>query len=467
MRPFNGKGSQQAFWLKLPFFCLIGVTLAFAMVVLVAPLVSIREAKISSDDPSRQWIRDPFKREAEVLSTSPKIEEAVEPEEVPAKVDEQKQAKTGNSSASELLLQLPSRQEMECDLFQGQWVEETSRKPLYANATCPIMSQQQNCPGNGRPDSGFLNWKWKPQGCALPDFDAVEFLNLMRGKTVTFVGDSVTRNQYEALLCTLWQVTTPVARGNKKLLRWYFKSYNFRLVRIWSSWLVNVTTDAVPFAPEGLNKLHLDVLDATIADSLPSFDVLVVASGHWWGNKPGAYVVNGTSVVGGQQWWNTTLNRQYDTLSAYRVAMEMAVKAIVTYPGYKGLTIFRTYSPDHYEGGAWNTGGSCTGKMKPLTDDEIPQNSYMDAVYGHQMAALKAANVSEERLRVMDIMKPFRYRADGHPGPYRNNDPNKQVTRGKDGKPPPQDCLHWCMPGPVDTWNEYLLAMLQRHYSKQ
>jgi len=23
------------------------------------------------------------------------------------------------------------------------------------------------------------------------------------------------------------------------------------------------------------------------------------------------------------------------------------------------------------------------------------------------------------------------------------------------------DCVHWCLPGPVDTWNEFLLQMLK------
>ena len=132
----------------------------------------------------------------------------------------------------------------------------------------------------------------------------------------------------------------------------------------------------------------------------------------------------------------------------------------------RGLTILRTYSPEHYEGGAWNTGGSCTGKTQPLTDKEVAENSYMDTLYSHQMAAVaeaeKIAVANSKKLRVMDITKAFSYRADGHPGPYRNHDPNKQVKRGPDGKPPPQDCLHWCMPGPIDTWNEYLLAMLKQ-----
>lgn len=100
----------------------------------------------------------------------------------------------------------------------------------------------------------------------------------------------------------------------------------------------------------------------------------------------------------------------------------------------------------------------------------MARNAYMDTLYGHQMAAVKAAErVSEnaKRLLVMDITRPFAYRADGHPGPYRNHDPNKKVARGPDGKPPPQDCLHWCMPGPIDTWNEYLFTMLKREFTKQ
>lgn len=93
-----------------------------------------------------------------------------------------------------------------CDLFQGKWVEEKFRVPLYKNSSCPIITGHQDCAGNGRPDSGYINWKWKPAGCELPDLDPVAFLELMRGKTLAFIGDSVTRNHYEALVCALWQV---------------------------------------------------------------------------------------------------------------------------------------------------------------------------------------------------------------------------------------------------------------------
>ena len=92
-----------------------------------------------------------------------------------------------------------------CDLYLGEWVFDSSG-PLYTNNSCPIITQMQNCQGNGRPDKDYENWRWKPKQCILPHFDGTKFLELMRGKTLAFVGDSVARNQMESLLCILWQV---------------------------------------------------------------------------------------------------------------------------------------------------------------------------------------------------------------------------------------------------------------------
>ncbi|GKB94891.1 enoyl-[acyl-carrier-protein] reductase [NADH], chloroplastic-like protein [Tanacetum coccineum] len=68
-----------------------------------------------------------------------------------------------------------------------------------------------------------------------------------------------------------------------------------------------------------------------------------------------------------------------------------------------------------------------------------------------------------------EVTKPLleTSRHDGHPGPYRNLDPKKITKRSADGRPPPQDCLHWCMPGPVDTWNEFLMETIRRDFESQ
>lgn len=326
-----------------------------------------------------------------------------------------------------------------------------------------MITKTQNCQGNGRPDKGYENWRWKPEQCILPRFDAAKFLEFMRGKTLAFVGDSVARNQMESLLCILWQVDTPVNNGTKRMQKWIFRSTSTTIIRIWSSWLVHRSIEAVEFAPQGLDKVFLDIPDETFMELLPSFDVLVLSSGHWFA-KRSAYILN-DNVVGGQLWWPREAgNMQMNNVDGFAVSVETCLTAVAMNPNFKGIAVLRTYSPDHYEGGAWNTNGSCTGKVKPL--DEAVRNGFTNTMYEKQVAGFKKAvqNSGEHgsKLKLMDITEPFASRVDGHPGPYRSADPNKKTQRGPDGRPPPQDCLHWCMPGPVDTWNEMLFETIKR-----
>lgn len=352
-----------------------------------------------------------------------------------------------------------------CDLYQGSWFYD-SLGPLYTNNTCPVLTQMQNCQGNGRPDKEYENWRWKPSQCDLPRFDAKKFLELMRGKTIAFIGDSVARNQMESMLCLLWQVEAPKNRGNKKMQRYFFRSTSTMVVRIWSSWLVHQTSESIDFAPKGVVKLHLDAPDEHFMEFIPNFDVIVLSSGHWFA-KQSVYVLN-NEIVGGQLWWpDRSRPMKINNVEAFGISVETILTSIATHPNFTGLTILRTYSPDHYEGGAWNTGGSCTGKEKPLAPGELVENGFTEIMHkkqitGFDRAINKATNKS--KLKLMDITESFGYRHDGHPGPYRNPDPNKLTKRGPHGKPPPQDCLHWCMPGPVDTWNELVLEIIRRDF---
>ncbi|KAK8569481.1 hypothetical protein V6N13_046532 [Hibiscus sabdariffa] len=352
-----------------------------------------------------------------------------------------------------------------CDLYNGKWFYDP-QGPSYTNNSCPVITQMQNCQGNGRPDKEYENWRWKPSECDLPRFDAKKFLELMRGKTLAFIGDSVARNQMESMLCLLWQVEVPENRGNRRMQRWYFKSTSVMIVRIWSSWLVQETTEIFDFAPEGVTKLHLDAPDDKFMEFIPKIDVIVISSGHWFA-KQSVYILN-NEIVGGQLWWpDQSRPMKVNNVEAFGISVETVLSSMLTHPNYTGLTIVRTYSPDHYEGGAWNTGGSCTGKEKPLAPGKLVDNGFTNIMHekqvsGFERAVKKASNKS--KLRLMDITRIFGYRHDGHPGPYRSPDPNKITKRGPDGKPPPQDCLHWCMPGPIDTWNELVLETIRREF---
>lgn len=352
----------------------------------------------------------------------------------------------------------------ECDLYHGKWFFD-SDGPLYTNNSCPIITQMQNCQGNGRPDKEYESWRWKPAQCELPRFNATKFLELMSGKILAFVGDSVARNQMESLLCLLWQVEVPKNRGNRRMQRWYFKSKSVMIVRIWSSWLVHQASETLGYVPEGVVKVHLDLPDETFMQVVPSFDVVVLSSGHWFA-KQSVYMVN-NEIVGTQLWSPSKLQpMKINNVEAFGISVETSLTAMVTHPNYTGLTIIRSYSPDHYEGGAWNTGGSCTGKVRPILPGQLVENGFTNLMHEKQVAGFDQAmkQTNRSKLKLMDVTEMFSYRHDGHPGPYRSPDPNKVTKRGPDGRPPPQDCLHWCMPGPVDTWNELMLEIIRREF---
>lgn len=92
-----------------------------------------------------------------------------------------------------------------CDLVKGKWVPD-ARPPDYTNETCRFIQGHQNCMKNGRPDVGYLHWKWQPDQCDLPRINAKSFLKAMRDRSMVFAGDSIARNQFQSLLCLLSQV---------------------------------------------------------------------------------------------------------------------------------------------------------------------------------------------------------------------------------------------------------------------
>lgn len=59
-----------------------------------------------------------------------------------------------------------------CSLFVGAWVlDETETYPLYHSSSCPIIDPEFNCQMYGRPDSGYLRYRWKPLNCELPRYN--------------------------------------------------------------------------------------------------------------------------------------------------------------------------------------------------------------------------------------------------------------------------------------------------------
>ncbi|RRT45953.1 hypothetical protein B296_00054784 [Ensete ventricosum] len=156
-----------------------------------------------------------------------------------------------------------------CNLFQGRWVlDEPNSRPLYTEESCPYLTRQVTCGRNGRPDSLYQKWRWKPDACELPRFDptplpsqyanlrsidliaspcaiarfdALKLLERLRNKRLMFVGDSIQRTQWESMVCLL----QPAVPDGKRFIHKDppRKEFNASIEFYWAPFLVESNSD--------------------------------------------------------------------------------------------------------------------------------------------------------------------------------------------------------------------------------
>lgn len=114
---------------------------------------------------------------------------------------------TSDQGYGNMDIQTPLQTGERCDIFEGEWIQTGENESLYSSTKCAWIPDWKNCFKHGRKDTEFVNWRWKPHACELPRFVANKFLEIVRNRTMMFIGDSVARNQMESLLCILSEVT--------------------------------------------------------------------------------------------------------------------------------------------------------------------------------------------------------------------------------------------------------------------
>nr|GEW02515.1 protein trichome birefringence-like 19 [Tanacetum cinerariifolium] len=344
-----------------------------------------------------------------------------------------------------------------CDVFSGDWVPNPDA-PYYQNTTCWFIHDHQNCQKYGRPDSDFMKWRWKPNECDLPIFNPYQFLEIVRDKSLAFIGDSVGRNHMQSLICLLSVVEIPIdvsPTTDVYFARWKYVSYNFTMAAFWSPYLINYNQ---PDAHKAVFNLYLDEIDEKWTNNIDDFNYLVINAGHWF-TRASLYHEN-RKVVGCKYCQKENIT-DYPMTFGYGRALRTAYKGIMSRKNFKGVTLLRTFAPMHFEGGNWNEAGHCIRK-KPFKKNEIRLEGSNLELYSAQMEELKwAENQAKEiglKLRIMDITEAMLLRPDGHPNEY-GHWPNQTVAMYN-------DCVHWCLPGPIDTWNDFLLHMLKMEKSR-
>lgn len=319
-----------------------------------------------------------------------------------------------------------------CNLFQGKWVEDSSF-PLYDSSSCPFIDPEFDCQKYGRPDKQYLKYAWKPDSCNLPRFDGLDLLRRWKGKKVMFVGDSLSLNQWQSLLCLI-HASVPSANTNvvrQEILSYVtFQDYDVTIYLYHSTYLVDI-------AQENIGRvLELNTIDQG-SSAWKGMDVLVFNSWHWWlhrgDSQPWDYVRDGSTV-----------SKDMDRLVAFSKGLNTWAQWVnQNIDTSKTKVFFQGISPTHYDGNDWSSGSkSCYGEQQPLEGSKYPAGlpPAVDVVK-------KTLSSMQKPVVLLDITTLSQLRKDAHPSTY-------------GGLHTGNDCSHWCLAGLPDVWNQLLYATL-------
>ncbi|KAJ1258759.1 hypothetical protein BS78_10G100300 [Paspalum vaginatum] len=348
-----------------------------------------------------------------------------------------------------------------CDYSEGQWVWSPGHGRRYNSTECNVKDSE-NCIRNGRPDTTYLDWRWQPAspGCHLPAFDAAAFLAAVRGRHIAFVGDSMARNQAESLVCLLSSASSFPRRlvyrdadpGLFQFWRWAFPSHDVTVSLYWAPFLARATGRVDDYTLR-YSSVYLDALAERWSAEADTMDVAVVSAGHWF--LKWAMFYNGSEVLGVHMLPESN-HTEIGFLGPFREVIRRSVERLSSGGGGRTV-VLATVSPSHFEK-AWDDPTTCARK-EPYRDGEKEVESEaaeLRRVVLEEAFVAAARNGGETRIKVLDVTKLATMRPDGHPGAYMHRDPFAP------GKPERMlnDCLHFCLPGPVDTFNEILLQLL-------
>ncbi|MBA0630764.1 hypothetical protein Godav_002826 [Gossypium davidsonii] len=358
----------------------------------------------------------------------------------------------------------------ECDITRGKWVFNRSIKPLYTDRSCPYVDRQFSCVKNGRLDLDYRHWEWQPDDCYLPRFDPEVALEKLRGKRLVFAGDSLQRSQWESFVCMIEWTIPPQKKSMKRgKIRNVFKAkeYNASIEFYWAPFLVESNTEVNILEP----KKRIIKVDSVSKQSKnwEGADILAFNTYVWWMIGLRLKTLWG-SFANGEEGY-----AQLDTPVAYKIGLKTWANWIdSTINVNKTRVFFTTMSSIHSKSASspsslsnlafsrskdWGRedGLKCFNETKP-----VMKKKFWGSGSNKDMMSVVASVINKMKVpvSVLNITQLSEYRIDAHSSIYTETGGRLLNDEEKADPGRHADCIHWCLPGVPDTWNQIFLAHL-------
>ncbi|GFP91792.1 protein trichome birefringence-like 34 [Phtheirospermum japonicum] len=322
------------------------------------------------------------------------------------------------------------------------------------------MEEDFACEKYGRKHLKYQNWRWKPHHCDLPSFNGKALLEKIKGKKLIFVGDSLNRNQWRSMLCLL-DSYLPTSSNKAlaltdNLCYFHATEYNATIGFYWSPMLVESNGDNLKHHGTTYRVVRIKSIEEH-GRHWADADILVFDSFAWWMSREAFTILWGS--FGNP---NSTKKIVKQNLRPFEIALS-------TWSDWLEMNINRTktklffMSPSPYRPGdtVWGTDHNCYQETEPninATYWASTANRDMMRIAKSTIDKLEQRGLKVEYLNITELSA---YREDAHPTTNRmfwrtlNRDELNSTTRFT-------DCLHWCLPGVPDVWNQILYAYIMR-----
>ncbi|KAJ6311962.1 hypothetical protein OIU77_013667 [Salix suchowensis] len=342
-----------------------------------------------------------------------------------------------------------------CDLFSGRWVWDDSTRPLYEESECPYIQPQLTCQEHGRPDKDYQHWRWQPHGCDLPSFNATLMLETLRGKRMMFVGDSLNRGQYVSMVCLLHRLIPEDQKSMEtfgSLTVFTAKEYNATIEFYWAPFLLESNSDDAVIHRVSERIVRRGSINKH-GKNWKGVDIIVFNTYLWWMTGLDIKILQGSFED------ETKDIVELSPEDAYRMAMKSMLRWVRKNMNRKNTRVFFTsMSPTHQKSIDWGgePGRSCYSETSP-----VDNATYWGSDCRRSIMEVIGDVFSKSKFPItfLNITQLSNYRKDAHTSIYKKQ--WSPLTPEQIANPVSYaDCVHWCMPGLQDTWNELLFAKL-------